>query len=115
MEGPLYVNYNSLICRYLGWRAIAQGYLDKSNVFQQQLSPTPINDGNGDWHAEWNVPAGLANGADYTVVVKDDVCVVDSHSPRFAVLDTVILGDLNGTGAMDADDVQSFVNALLGM
>ncbi len=88
-------------------------FLDKNGVFQQQLFPTPVDDGNGNWHAAWQVPNGLADGTDYSIVVKDDTCVVDDHSPEFAILETIILGDMNADGVVDGLDIPAFIQLLL--
>lgn len=56
-----------------------------SMTFQMQLFPTPIDDGNGEWHADWSVDSGLAPSSLYDLVVKDDTAQVDDHSGFFAI------------------------------
>lgn len=105
----LTIRWHSEGCMTPDWKF----FLDKDGVFQEQLFPTPVDDGNGDWHADWAIPNTLDDGVDYSIVVKDDTCVADSHSPEFAILDTIILGDMNGNGTVDGGDIQLFLNTLL--
>ncbi len=56
-----------------------------SMTFLMQLFPTPIDDGNGAWHADWSVDAGLAPSSLYDLVVKDDTAQADDHSGFFTI------------------------------
>lgn len=105
----LTIRWHSVGCQTPDW----QFFLDKNGVFQQQLYPTPVDEGNGNWYAVWQVPDGLTDGTDYSIVVKDDTCIVDDHSPQFAILDTIILGDMNGDGLVNGLDIQTFIQLLL--
>lgn len=62
-------------------------FLDASGKFDRQLSPTPVDDGNGKWHADWTVPSGISGNCRYTIVVKDDTAGVDDHSGMFCIND----------------------------
>ncbi|RIK69379.1 MAG: hypothetical protein DCC65_01160 [Planctomycetota bacterium] len=106
----LSIRWQTQGCQPPNWKF----FLDKNGVFQEQLQPIPIDEGNGNWRADWNVPANLIDGVDYSIVVKDDSCVTDRHSAEFAILDTIILGDMNGDASVDGMDVQQFVTAAIG-
>lgn len=59
-------------------------FLNKDGAFYQQQYPAPVNDGGGNWHADWFVPS-YEQVCTYQLYLKDDSTTAGDTSGNFCL------------------------------